>query len=93
MKRAKTPSRTGAGGSGWPFGGGGAGAVANRLKGPNRPPFRPPRSLENMEGCKGRYAPGEEGEDLEARDSPLHRPDGGPGGGGPALEGLDAQLS
>jgi hypothetical protein len=55
--------------------------------------FRTPRSLENMGGCKARYGFGEEGEDLEARDSPLHRPDEGQEGEGLALEGLDVPLS
>jgi hypothetical protein len=55
-------------------------------------PFRTPRSLEKMAGYKPRCGPGEEGEDQEAR-PPLHRPDGGPGGEGPALEGLGNPLS
>ena len=54
--------------------------------------FRPPRSLENMEGCKGHYAPGEEEEDLEGGPSPLHLPDEGEEGEGLALEGLDTPL-
>ena len=64
----------------------------NRLKGRRLKPFRTPRSLENMGGCKGHYAPGEEEEDLEGGPSPLHLPDGGEEGEGLALEGLDAHL-
>jgi hypothetical protein len=55
--------------------------------------FRPPRSLENMEGCKGRYALGEEGEDVRARPPPFTAPMGARGEEGLALEGLDTPLS
>jgi hypothetical protein len=68
------PSRTGVAGGGCPFGEGGAGAVANRLKRGRLRPFRPPRSLEKGAGCKARYGFGGEGEDLEARASPFTAP-------------------
>ncbi len=50
MSRPEIPSRTGAGDSGSPIGEEGAVAVANRLRGANRPCFAPPRSLEKREG-------------------------------------------
>ena len=55
-------------------------------------PFRTPRCLENMGGCKGHYAFREEEEDLEGGPSPLHLPDEGQEGDGLVLEGLDAHL-
>jgi hypothetical protein len=59
----------------------------NGLKVAGCPPFRTPSSLEKVAGCKGRYAPGEEGEDVRTRSSPPTAPMGARRGESPALEG------
>ena len=56
-------------------------------------PFRTPRSLENMEGCKGRYALGEEGEDQEAGPSPFTAPMGARRGKGQPSRGDYARVA
>jgi len=56
-------------------------------------PFRPPRSLEKVAGCKGHYAFREEGEDVRASPPPFTAPMGARRGEGLALEGLGTPLS